>query len=405
MPDRPAAPIERDGDSTPQTRTSPPTQPQGLLHDYPPREFKDCVHLSHRQVDLLVDLIKDSKHLLKFPNVPHPPVKTQLLAALACLASQTITKEQAAALVGVDPILLGTFTWRCVLAIEERLSPLFLLWPDQARKEHISKSFKYASGFPHCIGILDSIPIPLRTKPLLDPVSWRVRKDIYAVGCTAVCDHKGAFTYASVGYVGSWRDIQAYGATRLHSESSRFFQGQEYILSDVNYTISTTVIPGYRPYRGLGEFKGVVPTTPDQEVFNMYHEKARSKIEYALGLLLHKFPSLRSLPVEIEKRRDIDRASSWIMACMLLHNFCLAHADEDADADASETDDAEENWKRQMGEGEEPKNGGEFYAAGNGPTKDGNGAKDEGRARRERLLAWLMRNKDGVGNTEYSWDE
>lgn len=400
MSDNPRAPIERDGHSASQTRASPSPQPQEFLHSYPSREFKDCVHLSHCQVDLLVDQIQDSKHLPKYPNVPHAPVKTQLLVALACLASQTITKEQATALVGVDLSFVGTFTWRCILAIEEGLSPQFRLWPDQTRTEQISKSFKYARGFLHCIGIVDSIPIQLRTKPALDPVSWRVRKDVYAVGCTAVCDHKGPFTYASVGYIGSWRDNKAYGATRLHSKRHRFFQGQEYIMADANYTISTTVIPSYRAYRGVRKFKGVVSLTPDQEVFNKYHEKARSKIEYALGLLLHKFQSLRSLPVDIEKRRDINRASSWIMACMLPRNFCLAHAD--ADADAGETDDAEKNWKEME---EEPKNGGSLYAAGNGPTKEGNTAKDEGKARRERLLEWLMRNKDGLENIEHDWDE
>jgi len=108
-------------------------------------------------------------------------------------------------------------------------------------------------------------------------------------------------------------DSLAYRATRLHKDRDECFQGKEYLLADAGYSIASTVIPRYKGN----------DITAQEHRFNGLHGSARVKIEYAFGWLKLKWQSLKNLPAKIDKKRHIDRASSWTMACLILHNFCL----------------------------------------------------------------------------------
>ncbi|KAG0367830.1 hypothetical protein BGX24_003070 [Mortierella sp. AD032] len=76
-------------------------------------------------------------------------------------------------------------------------------------------------------------------------MSWNTQKSVYAMGCTAVCDHQGRFTFVSTGYVGSMSDSFAYRSTKLHKNLNKYLQGAEYLLADAGYATSPTVIPCY----------------------------------------------------------------------------------------------------------------------------------------------------------------
>ncbi|KAF9544984.1 hypothetical protein EC957_011481 [Mortierella hygrophila] len=171
---------------------------------------------------------------------------------------------------------------RGILAIEE-LEEQCIVWPDNERKAKISELFKTEKGFPNAIDAVDGVPFSFDS----------------------------ALSY---GYVGSMNDSLACRATWLHKDRDELFQGKEDLLADAGYSIATTVIPRYKR----------IDITAQEHRSNGLHGSARVKIEHAFGWLKLKRQSLQNLPVKIDKKRHINRASSWIIVCMILHNSCTS---------------------------------------------------------------------------------
>jgi len=156
-----------------------------------------------------------------------------------------------------------------VYAIEE-LAAEFIVWPDQERKVEIRSWFRKHKCFPNAIGAVDGVPFPFDAALEYETKAWNTRKMEYAMGATGVCDHKGLFTYFSADYVGSMHDSQAYKNIDLYHNVAQYFQGEDYLLADAAYVLSTTLIPRYSNAIG------------DQLEFNTLHGSARVKIEHAL---------------------------------------------------------------------------------------------------------------------------
>ncbi|KAG0368071.1 hypothetical protein BGZ54_002746, partial [Gamsiella multidivaricata] len=77
--------------------------------------------------------------------------------------------------------------------------------------------------------------------------------------------------------------------------------------------------------------------TQDELTFNLLHGSTRVKIEHAFGWLKLRWQSLQNLPVKVVKKKHIAKASSWVVACIILHNICLMNPD------GGEHEDAEDN--------------------------------------------------------------
>lgn len=350
-----------------------------VLPQYAPDKFRNIIRLTPNQFDALLVLIQDN-HVFQSqdPTRPQAPVRTQLLVTLYRLGTKGLSTYKCAFTMGVGHGTVDLYTWRCIRAIED-LEDQYIVWPDNERKAKISKWFKSDKGFPNAIGAVDGVPFPFESAPSYDTISWNTRKFVYAMGCTAVCDHQGRFTFVSTGYVGSMNDSLAYRATRLHKDRDEFFQGKEYLLADAGYSITSTVIPRY---------KGT-DITPQEHRFNGLHGSARVKIEHAFGWLKLKWQSLQNLPVKIDKKRHIGRASSWVIACMILHNFCLVHPD------GGETDDAEENWNQRALHA--PPRHEEEVPLVEVDDWNENDERARGKARRRKLKKWVLKNHRNVG--------
>ncbi|KAI7816398.1 hypothetical protein BC939DRAFT_384182, partial [Gamsiella multidivaricata] len=168
-----------------------------ILPQYAPQKFRKTARMTSRQVDMLVEMIQGSGQFIsKNPERPQAPIKTQLLVALYRLGTKGISSHKIAFTTGIGQGSVDLYTWRCIRAIEE-LESRFSVWPDQARKAEISRWFKQEKGFPNAIGTVDGVPFPFESAPSYDMISWNTRKCVYAMGCTAVCDHQGRFIYLS----------------------------------------------------------------------------------------------------------------------------------------------------------------------------------------------------------------
>jgi len=185
-------------------------------------------------------------------------------------------------------------------------------------------------GFPNVVGIVDGIVFPFESAPGFNATAWKTKKHGSAMGCTVVCDHTGRFTLVSTGYEGSMSDRQAYRKTPLYTNKEDYFGEDQYLLADIDYDVSTTMIAPYEDSTA----------SDDDREFNSLHEEAQDTIIYSLGWLRLKWSSLQGLTMKIKKCYDIDRVLDWIMTCLILHNLCLTHPD------GLGTGDVYINWKQ-----------------------------------------------------------
>ena len=66
---------------------------------------------------------------------------------------------------------------------------------------------------------------------------------------------------------------------------------------------------------------------PADEKFNTYITMMLIKIEHAFGILKEQFYSLKSVPIRIRRRSDMEYVNYWITICVVLNNFLLEKMD------------------------------------------------------------------------------
>lgn len=215
------------------------------------------------------------------------------------------------------------------------LSERYLQWPTEEEKISIKRHFKRYYGFPDVVGCIDGTLLRLYQAPSQDRNSYATRKNCFTFGATGVCDHRGVFIYFSTGYVGSIHDSAVYKDGKLFTEAHRYFQGEDYLLGDAAYALSTTLMTRYKGNNLIR----------DQNDFNKVHASARTKIEHGFGILKSQFRSLTNLRMNIDTNKGIRRACHWIYACVVLHNFLLTEGCDTPNAVEDEfglADDAED---------------------------------------------------------------
>ena len=103
-------------------------------------------------------------------------------------------------------------------------------------------------------------------------------------------------------------------------------------------------------------------------------------------MLKLKFQSLKSLPIRIDKRSDIQKASQWIVACVVLHNYLR----ENAQGDPVVEDRVREEAQRERAIDDVQEDAGL-------PGDDVNGYdRPEAVRRRNKLKDWVLRNQNKV---------
>lgn len=286
-----------------------------VLEAYEDKDFVSFMRMTKAQFNTLVDLIKDHSVFIPKGNKPQMPVREQLKICLYRLGAPAMMFNYVRAQNGVSKGHAVHCFWRCIEAIRS-LATRFVLWPDVTRRREIKTWYRETFGLPQCIGAIDGIHFPYDYAPHLDPDAWNTYKCRYAMGATAVCDHQKRFTYFRIGDFGSTHDATAFRLTKLYKWSNIFFNGDEYLLADKGYSsLPITVLP----------FKSNNVTTQGHRTFNSRHKSGRTKIENAFGLLKGKWRSLECMAVDVEKEGDEIAVCSWIVACVVLHNYLLMH--------------------------------------------------------------------------------
>jgi hypothetical protein len=220
----------------------------------------------------------------------------------------------------------------------------FIIRLSGQQKNEIRRWFRDNKLFPNAIGVVDGVEIVLQRGPPLDTKAWITRKSNFGMGGTGVVDHRGIFTFFSTGYPGSIHDATAFKSTDLYRNKDEYFQGEDYLLADAAYPMTSFMVPRYK-----------APSVNEAR-FNALHGSARVVVEHGFGMPKQKFPSLSCLSVDISSARGMRKASRWVLACVVIHNFIrldangvldeleVANVVEDADNDIdNEFDDNQYN--------------------------------------------------------------
>ena len=179
------------------------------------------------------------------------------------------------------------------------------------------------------IGAIDGTHIQVRP-PAEQQKSYVDRTMTHSEVLLAVCDARMQFTYIT-GFPGSIHDQRCLDLSQklsaaITSPPNEYFPRHEcHIVGDTCFKLQTTLMIPYKDYGNL---------SPNQIAYNYKLSKTRIIIENAFAFLKGRFRCLNHLEV------DIDKVTSIIVACCIVHNIALNFPDTLAITEVS-TDDAE----------------------------------------------------------------
>jgi hypothetical protein len=287
--------------------------------------FRVFFRMNRESFHALVLLLHDDLIFKNQSRNPQAPIEIQLATALYFLGSAGASVVRGAAQLGIGEGTTRLYCDRSISALV-RLLPKFVTWPRPATEEfrRMRSRVEEMSGFPGCIGFLDGTDLVLRNAPSYHGETYFNRKKQYALNIQGICDSERRFTFIAGGFPASVGDASVFGSTSFFKRPNLFFsRPDEYILADKAYRVTRRCMTPYKEPLASQEIGGY-------KQFNLHLAEARVKIEHSFGVLKNRWGSLRSIPINIRKAEDHVRVLSWIMSCIVLHNFlCNYESDEE----------------------------------------------------------------------------
>ena len=180
--------------------------------------------------------------------------------------------------------------------------------------------FEEKYNFPQIAGIVDGSHIPIRA-PFTNKVDYYNRKQIYSVNLQVIANADLEILHASVGYPGSIHDARVWRLSGLFFKAergdilhspSRDIRGKTVrplIATDSAYPATSWLIKPYQYGPNL---------TPRKRKFNKVFSGMRCTVERSLGLLKNRWRILLE-----QNYQTLESIPNCVMACVVLHNFCL----------------------------------------------------------------------------------
>lgn len=293
-----------------------------ILPDMDDMRFRMLLRCSRQQFNVILALIENNPVFHGTNSHKQFTVQFQLALVLYRLGSNgdgaTLTKIATLFGIGdggtIDKITVRVFD--SILTLEKD----FLYWPsEREREELVIDSFE---ELPHCIGYTDGTIIPLKERPVMDHTSYYSKDQVYAIKLQSVCDFRLLMRQATIGYPGCVHDARIYNNCRLATEPKKFFSGEQYLVNDSAYKLTTTVVTPFRK-------NSTELTAQRRSAFNKYLSTYRVRIEHLFGILKEKFSSLKLLSVKISDAKSHKFACTWVRVCCLLYNILLPHFDQE----------------------------------------------------------------------------
>lgn len=206
---------------------------------------------------------------------------------------------------------------RVVMALNV-IAPQVIKWPSTEQIPFVKENFRKIAGLDNVIGAIDGTYIPIKA-PKEYPEVYITRKCNYAMTLQAVCVSNLMYTDCYIGFPGSVNDRRIFENSDLYldiqSDPRKYFPNDEMIIGDKAYP---TLEWCMEPYIDRGKL------TSAQKHFNHILSQTRQTVERSFALLFGRWRRLKFLDMT---RTDLVPAT--VMACCVLHNFCISSPDQD----------------------------------------------------------------------------
>ncbi|XP_076860382.1 putative nuclease HARBI1 [Brachyhypopomus gauderio] len=207
------------------------------------------------------------------------------------------------------------------------LKPVYMHLPGSHELEENARQFHSQYGFPHCVGVIDSLHIPVKSPPqgpggTAPQGCWnsRGRSSVVLQG---VVNAQGTFWDVCAGFPGSTDDLTVLQSSELWTmagqgglcpQPSRQLLGQPLgylLLGDAGYPLQSWLLKCYPPSAQL---------TPQQHTFNAHLSHCHGVITHTLRRLRARWQCLHS-----GNDGDLDLVPKMAVASCVLHNICNIH--------------------------------------------------------------------------------
>ncbi|XP_022162725.1 protein ALP1-like isoform X2 [Myzus persicae] len=199
-----------------------------------------------------------------------------------------------------------------------KFSSKIIVWPKKSDCVEIAKVFHEKSKFPGVIGAIDGCHFTVKP-PADQQDSYTDRKLNKSILMQGICTSNKIFTNVNVGFPGRLHDARVFVNSQVYikvdeeGQEELFYSNIYHLLGDSAYPNLSWLIVPYKDYGNLNS---------RQRQFNYTLSKARVCKEHAFGLLKGRWRRLLYI-----NTTNMKKASKIILACCVLHNFCLLNDD------------------------------------------------------------------------------
>ncbi|XP_068706592.1 putative nuclease HARBI1 [Montipora foliosa] len=216
----------------------------------------------------------------------------------------------------------------------------FIKFPTNEAETRASiATFEELSDLPNIAGAIDGTHVKIKA-PKESAVDYFSRYQQHDVAVQGIVDGRKIFLDIVAGFPGSLHDARVLRNSSIYDRADRgdvlaapihVIGGHEiqlYLVGDSAYPLSRWL---QKPYpEGTRH--------PSEIEFNKQLSAARVKVEYAFGIVKGRWRILSFI-----EETSVARVSKIIVACAVLHNFCILHRDEWDFIDAGDDGDDREN--------------------------------------------------------------
>ncbi|XP_018577163.1 protein ALP1-like [Anoplophora glabripennis] len=195
----------------------------------------------------------------------------------------------------------------------------YITWPNHNEIETLTNKFYRRGNIPGVVGAIDVANINFKA-PTEQQESYIDRKMQHSIKLQGICTSDKIFTNIVVGWPGSVHDSRVFQNCEIfrkvsnNIERNKYFPTLEHhLVGDSAYPLLDYMMTPYRDNRNL---------TVEQRRFNYLHSKTRIVIEHTFGILKSRWRILKYINVN-----TVEKAVKIIVACCVLHNFCLVSGD------------------------------------------------------------------------------
>ncbi|XP_021324076.1 uncharacterized protein [Danio rerio] len=327
-----------------------------VMREFQPSDWLEKFRMTKETFFLLCGKLKPRLNRQDTRLRPALPLEKRVAVALWRLASN-VEYRTISTLFGVGRSTVCKCVRDVCHAIVLLLRPLYLRTPSEQELEDAARLFATRWGFPHCVGAVGSLHVPIIAPSSNTDNYWNSRGWLSVVTQGAV-NGLGQFWDVCAGFPGSTEHSAILQNSTLWArgcdggfllrQPPLDFMGHPLgflMLGDAGYPLKSWLLKGYPESSAL---------TAGQRAFNRRLERARSVVDQA-------FLRLRARWQCLLKRNDcrMDVVPTMILACCVLHNVCELHGDAFA-----------ERWEEAVRHEESPQPADEVSPAADDPQAE-----------------------------------